>query len=156
MVSQREKRAEASDNCMLMSFVEWRSVDCARRVLSATSSAFRQVVDRNLWLDRLWLTSPILFELWNQLQATAPFERNVRFASRNASAFELARGYNTSGMSVYVELQQREFGMEGDGYTATRQQREVGTGYFDDVTTVISSDKVSTLALKGRAEEQPF
>ena len=74
----------------------------------------------------------------------------------NASAFELARGYNTSGMSVYVELQQREFGMEGDGYTATRQQREVGTGYFDDVTTVISSDKVSTLALKGRAEEQPF
>ena len=51
----------------------------------------------------------------------------------NASAFELAHGYNSSDMSAYVELQQREFDMEGEGYTATRHQREVGAGYFDDV-----------------------
>ena len=74
----------------------------------------------------------------------------------NASAFELAHGYNSSDMSAYVELQQREFGMEGEGYTATRHQREVGAGYFDDVATVISGGKASTLALKGSTEEQQF
>ncbi len=74
----------------------------------------------------------------------------------NASAFELAHGYNSSDMSAYVELQQREFSMEGEGYTATRHQREVGAGYFDDVATVISGGKASTLALKGSTEEQQF
>ncbi len=74
----------------------------------------------------------------------------------NASAFELAQGYNASDMSAYVDLQQREFGMEADGYTATRHQREVGAGYFDDVATVISGGKASTLALKGSTEEQQF
>ena len=74
----------------------------------------------------------------------------------NASAFELARGYNAADMSAYVELQQREFAMEADGYTATRHQREVGAGYFDDVATVISGGKASTLALKGSTEEQQF
>ena len=47
--------------------------------------------------------------------------------------FELARGYATKGMSAYVELQEREFALEADGYTATRHQREVGAGYFDKV-----------------------
>ena len=55
------------------------------------------------------------------------------FHALNAAMFELARGYATEGMTAYVALQEREFAMEGDGYTATRHQREVGAGYFDDV-----------------------
>ena len=74
----------------------------------------------------------------------------------NASAFDLAKGYTESDMTAYVELQQREFSMEGDGYTATRHQREVGAGYFDDVATVISGGSASTLALTGSTEEEQF
>ena len=74
----------------------------------------------------------------------------------NASAFDLARGYSKSDMTAYVELQQREFGMEDDGYTATRHQREVGAGYFDQVATVISGGSASTLAITGSTEEEQF
>ena len=74
----------------------------------------------------------------------------------NASAFDLAKGYTESDMTAYVELQQREFSMEDDGYTATRHQREVGAGYFDDVATVISGGSASTLALTGSTEEEQF
>jgi isocitrate lyase len=74
----------------------------------------------------------------------------------NASMFDLARSYTDSDMTGYVALQEREFAMEGDGYTATRHQREVGAGYFDDVATVISGGKASTLALKGSTEEHQF
>ncbi len=74
----------------------------------------------------------------------------------NASAFDLALGYEAEDMTAYVALQQREFGMEGDGYTATRHQREVGAGYFDDVATVVSGGLASTLALKGSTEEEQF
>jgi isocitrate lyase len=74
----------------------------------------------------------------------------------NASAFDLARGYTESDMTAYVALQQAEFGMEDDGYTATRHQREVGAGYFDDIATVISGGTASTLALEGSTEESQF
>jgi isocitrate lyase len=74
----------------------------------------------------------------------------------NASAFDLARGYSKSDMSAYVELQQNEFSMEDDGYTATRHQREVGAGYFDQVATVISGGSASTLAITGSTEEEQF
>ncbi|MGE4566656.1 MAG: hypothetical protein AAEB43_03250, partial [Acidimicrobiales bacterium] len=74
----------------------------------------------------------------------------------NASAFELAQGYTERDMTAYVELQQREFGLESGGYTATRHQREVGAGYFDDVATVISGGSASTLALAGSTEEEQF
>jgi len=74
----------------------------------------------------------------------------------NASAFELAKGYTERDMTAYVELQQREFGLEDGGYTATRHQREVGAGYFDDVATVISGGSASTLALAGSTEEEQF
>lgn len=74
----------------------------------------------------------------------------------NASMFELARDYTASDMTAYVELQQREFAMEGDGYSATRHQREVGAGYFDQVASVISGGTASTLALKGSTEEEQF
>jgi isocitrate lyase len=78
------------------------------------------------------------------------------FHALNASMFELAKGYATAGMTAYVQLQEREFEMETDGYTATRHQAEVGTGYFDKVSEVISGGSSSTLALKGSTEEAQF
>jgi isocitrate/methylisocitrate lyase len=77
------------------------------------------------------------------------------FHQVNAGMFELARGYRDRGMSAYVELQERELALEADGYTATRHQREVGAGYFDQVMQAISRD-ASTLALKGSTEEAQF
>ena len=74
----------------------------------------------------------------------------------NASAFDLAVGYTDSDMTAYVDLQDREFEMESDGYSATRHQREVGAGYFDDVSTVITGGSGSTLALSGSTEEEQF
>jgi isocitrate lyase len=59
-------------------------------------------------------------------------------------------------MSAYSELQEAEFAAEGAGYTATRHQREVGTGYFDAVTEVISGGRASTLALEGSTEAHQF
>jgi isocitrate lyase len=78
------------------------------------------------------------------------------FHSLNASMFELARGYSQRAMSAYVELQERELAAEGDGYSATRHQREVGSGYFDAVLETISSGTSSTLALRGSTEEAQF
>ena len=78
------------------------------------------------------------------------------FHALNASMFELARGYAEEGMSAYVRLQEREFALEEHGYTATRHQREVGAGYFDQVAQVISGGMASTLALKGSTEEAQF
>ncbi len=74
----------------------------------------------------------------------------------NESMFALARGYADRGMSAYVELQQREFSLEEEGYTATRHQREVGAGYFDDIMTTLSGGLSSTLALTGSTEEAQF
>ena len=78
------------------------------------------------------------------------------FHSLNASMFELARGYSERAMSAYVELQEREFAAESEGYTATRHQREVGSGYFDAVLETISGGTSSTLALRGSTEEHQF
>lgn len=78
------------------------------------------------------------------------------FHALNHSMFELAKGYKARGMGAYSELQQREFDSEIDGYTATRHQREVGTGYFDEVTQLVSGGTASTTALKGSTEEDQF
>jgi len=78
------------------------------------------------------------------------------FHALNASMFELARGYAEEGMTAYVKLQQHEFDLEESGYTATRHQREVGAGYFDEVAQVISGGLSSTLALHGSTEEEQF
>jgi len=78
------------------------------------------------------------------------------FHAMNASMFELARGYEENGMTAYVELQNREFAMEEEGYTATKHQREVGAGYFDLVTQAVSGGTTSTLALVGSTEEEQF
>jgi isocitrate lyase len=77
------------------------------------------------------------------------------FHALNESMFTLARGYAERGMAAYVELQDAEFAAEADGYTATRHQREVGTGYFDLVTSAISPD-ASTTALAGSTESEQF
>ncbi|HEV7935485.1 MAG TPA: isocitrate lyase [Actinomadura sp.] len=77
------------------------------------------------------------------------------FHSLNHSMFDLARGYADEGMTAYVALQEREFAAEAQGYTATRHQREVGTGYFDLVSTAIAPDS-STTALKGSTEDEQF
>ena len=73
-----------------------------------------------------------------------------------ASMFDLATGYVEDGMSAYVKLQQHEFSLEEQGYTATRHQREVGAGYFDAVLEAITGGESSTLALKGSTEEAQF
>ncbi len=78
------------------------------------------------------------------------------FHALNHSMFELARGYAERGMAAYSELQQAEFASEADGYSATRHQREVGTGYFDAVMTAISAGATSTRALEGSTEEAQF
>ncbi|MGZ4291503.1 MAG: isocitrate lyase [Gaiellaceae bacterium] len=78
------------------------------------------------------------------------------FHSLNAGMFDLARGYRERGMTAYVELQQHEFELEADGYTATKHQREVGAGYFDQVMQAVSGGQSSTLALHGSTEEAQF
>jgi isocitrate lyase len=77
------------------------------------------------------------------------------FHSLNYSMFDLAHGYARDGMTAYVELQEREFASESRGYTATRHQREVGAGYFDEIATAVNPD-ASTLALVGSTEEGQF
>lgn len=78
------------------------------------------------------------------------------FHALNHSMFNLALGYKDRGMAAYSELQQAEFDSEKDGYTATRHQREVGTGYFDQVSMVVTGGTSSTTALKGSTEEEQF
>jgi isocitrate/methylisocitrate lyase len=77
------------------------------------------------------------------------------FHALNHSMFELARGYAEEGMTAYVRLQQAEFAAEADGYTATKHQAEVGTGYFDAVSTALNP-KSSTTALSGSTEAEQF
>ena len=78
------------------------------------------------------------------------------FHSLNYSMFELARGYRARGMAAYSEFQTAEFDAEVNGYTATRHQREGGTGYFDAVTEIISGGLSSTMALGESTEAQQF
>jgi isocitrate lyase len=78
------------------------------------------------------------------------------FHALNFSMYELARGYKDSQMSAYVALQQAEFAAEAVGYTATKHQREVGAGYFDDVTQTVSGGTSSITAMRGSTEEAQF
>ena len=78
------------------------------------------------------------------------------FHALNFSMFSLARGYRERQMSAYVSLQEAEFAAESQGYTATKHQREVGAGYFDDVTQTVAAGQSSLSALKGSTEEEQF
>jgi isocitrate lyase len=77
------------------------------------------------------------------------------FHNLNYGMFELAHGYARNGMSAFVEMQQKEFAAASKGFTAVKHQREVGTGYFDAVTTTIEA-QASTAALKGSTEDEQF
>ncbi|HEY9681862.1 MAG TPA: isocitrate lyase [Oculatellaceae cyanobacterium] len=76
--------------------------------------------------------------------------------SVNLNAFKLSQAYEQMGMTAYVNLQEEEFNLEKSGYTAVRHQREVGTGYFDDVLTVINGGLASTSAVSGSTESEQF
>ena len=78
------------------------------------------------------------------------------FHALNYGMFDLAYGYARNNMSAFVELQQKEFAAAERGFTAVKHQREVGTGYFDDVTQVIQAGKSSTTALHGSTEDEQF
>jgi isocitrate lyase len=78
------------------------------------------------------------------------------FHALNHGMFRLARGYRDRGMAAYSELQEAEFAAEADGYTATKHQREVGTGYFDAVAQIIGGGDSSTTALHGSTEAEQF
>ncbi len=77
------------------------------------------------------------------------------FHSLNYGMYELARGYKETQMSAYVELQEAEFAAEQHGYTATKHQAEVGTGYFDLISTALNPSS-ATLALVGSTESEQF
>src|SRR4051812_15711665 len=78
------------------------------------------------------------------------------FHALNYSMFELAHGYARDNMTAFVELQQKEFAAAEKGFTAVKHQREVGTGYFDEVTQVVTGGKASTTALHGSTEDEQF
>ena len=78
------------------------------------------------------------------------------FHALNYSMYELARTYRDEGMTAYSRLQQSEFAAETNGYTATRHQREVGTGYFDEVAKIVSAGQSSTMALENSTEAAQF
>ena len=90
-----------------------------------------------------------------QMGFTFQFITLAGFHSLNYASFNLAKGYKEEQMKAYVELQEAEFAAEGEGYTSTRHQREVGTGYFDAISTTLNPES-STVALKGSTEEGQF
>ena len=92
----------------------------------------------------------------NQMGYKFQFITLAGFHALNYSFFELARDFKDRGMSAYAEFQQKEFASEAFGYTATRHQREVGTGYFDEVAQTISEGQSSTTALHGSTEAEQF
>jgi isocitrate lyase len=78
------------------------------------------------------------------------------FHALNYSMFDLARNYRERGMDAYSELQEAEFAAEEHGYTATKHQREVGAGYFDEVAQIVAGGSASTTALTGSTENEQF
>lgn len=78
------------------------------------------------------------------------------FHQLNFGMYELAKGYQATQMSAYAKLQEAEFAAEANGYTATRHQREVGTGYFDAISAVISGGSSSTTAMQDSTETAQF
>jgi isocitrate lyase len=95
-------------------------------------------------------------ELLSKMGYVFQFITLAGFHALNYSMFKLARGYKEYGMTAYSKLQQAEFGLEEYGYTATKHQREVGTGYFDEVAQVIAGGTSSTTALAGSTEVEQF
>jgi isocitrate/methylisocitrate lyase len=91
-----------------------------------------------------------------RLRGSIAVEHKLARLGANAGMFGLASAYAEEGMSAYVRLQDHEFLLEHDGYTATKHQHEVGTGYFDLVSRAVSQGGTSTLALVGSTEQEQF
>lgn len=109
------------------------------------------------WSKKLDATTIAKFQTeLNAMGYKFQFVTLAGFHALNYSMFQLAKGYSESGMKAYSELQNEEFAAEILGYTATKHQREVGTGYFDTVNTVITQGQSSTLAMRGSTEEAQF
>jgi isocitrate lyase len=141
-----------------------------------TRKGFDQALSRGLayaeYADMVWCETgtPDLAFARNLDDATiAKFQRELGamgykfqfitlagFHSLNYSMFELAHGYARDNMTAFVELQQKEFAAAEKGFTAVKHQREVGTGYFDQITQVCTGGKASTQALHGSTEDEQF
>jgi isocitrate lyase len=109
------------------------------------------------WAQKL--SSEAIANFQNELGALGykfQFVTLAGFHALNFSMFELARQYRDEGMTAYSRMQQSEFAAEEHGYTATKHQHEVGTGYFDEVMKVISNGQSSTTALAGSTEAAQF
>ncbi|MBV8726108.1 MAG: isocitrate lyase, partial [Candidatus Eremiobacteraeota bacterium] len=92
----------------------------------------------------------------NEMGYKFQFVTLAGFHAINYSFFKLAYEFNRSGMTAYADFQAHEFADESLGYTATRHQREVGTGYFDEVAEIVGEGKASTTALHGSTERDQF
>ncbi|WP_309080578.1 isocitrate lyase [Zhihengliuella sp.] len=137
-------------------------LELARRFAEAVKSEFPdQMLAYNCSPSFNWkkhLDDETIAKFQRELGAmgfTFQFITLAGFHALNHEMFDLAHGYARRGMSAYVELQEREFASESRGYTATKHQREVGTGYFDAVSTALNPGG-STLALVGSTEEGQF
>jgi isocitrate lyase len=137
-------------------------LDAARRFAEAIKAEFPdQLLAYNCspsfnWRKHLDQTTIAKFQReLGQMGYKFQFITLAGFHALNYSMFSLAHDYAADGMPAYVELQEREFAAEASGYTATRHQREVGTGYFDLISTVINPAS-DTVALRGSTEEQQF
>lgn len=137
-------------------------LELARRFAEAVKSEFPdQMLSYNCSPSFNWkkhLDDATIAKFQRELGAmgfTFQFITLAGFHALNYSMFDLAHGYAREGMSAYVELQEKEFASESRGYTATRHQREVGTGYFDQVASALNPTG-STLALAGSTETQQF
>jgi isocitrate lyase len=109
------------------------------------------------WKKKLDETSIATFrERLNAMGYKFQFITLAGFHALNYSFFRLAYDFKARGMTAYADFQEEEFAAAADGYTATRHQREVGTGYFDEVATVIGEGRSSTTALKGSTETEQF
>ena len=133
--------------------VRGRDPRASSRASSSPTTARRRSTGSGTWTTRPSPSSSSGSRRWATGSSSS---RSPGFHALNAGMFELAGGYAAEGMTAYVRLQEREFELEEDGYTATRHQREVGAGYFDLVAQAVSGGESSTLALKGSTEEAQF
>lgn len=108
------------------------------------------------WRKRLDATTAAFQRELGAMGYAFQFVTLAGFHQLNHGMFELARAYHARDMAAYADLQDREFAAEPAGYTATRHQREVGTGYFDAVSETVSGGLASTLALRGSTEAAQF
>lgn len=109
------------------------------------------------WSKKLDATTIAKFQTeLNAMGYKFQFVTLAGFHALNFSMFQLAQGYKQTGMLAYSKMQDQEFAAEAQGYTATKHQREVGTGYFDLVSTVVNQGQSSTLAMTGSTEEEQF